>query len=198
MLESLPVSSRLPFIVPFLRRIDLATGKVTLHVCPKRLAKQLNINIGVGETDDTTLCQTATDGACARKDPSEEVSSYPVALSITLKRRGVESHLILTTTQEPKRTIYPLLVRTVAKAHVWFDELKSSSGTSVKSIADRECIPAREVSRQLPLAFLSPEIVTSILRGEQPIELTTKRLTRLTDLPFDWIGQAKTLGFSKL
>jgi hypothetical protein len=48
------------------------------------------------------------------------------------------------------------------------------------------------------LAFLSPKIVSSFWRSEQPIELTTKRLTRLGELPIDWKKQAEVLGFPNL
>ena len=39
-------------------------------------------------------------------------------------------------------------------------------------IAEAESMPASEVSRQLPLAFLSPRIVDAILQGRQPADLT--------------------------
>ncbi len=114
------------------------------------------------------------------------------------KRRGVESHLIIATSSEPDSQIDNLLLLTIAKSHTWFEELKNDERISVKSIAAREGMPASEVSRRLPLAFLSPKIVASILRGEQPLELTTKRLTRLGELPLDWNKQAEVLGFKSL
>ena len=64
-----------------------------------------------------------------------------------------------------------------------------------KEIAARQQIPASEVSRQLPLAFLAPSIVTAILEGRQPVELTAKALKRV-DLPLDWSEQSRRLGFS--
>jgi len=49
--------------------------------------------------------------------------------------------------------------------------------------AGRESAEASEVSRILPLAFLAPSIVDSILAGTQPISLTVQRLSRIPDLP---------------
>jgi len=89
-------------------------------------------------------------------------------------------------------------LRTVAKARIWLDELMASPKASIKAIAAREALPASEVSRQLPLAFLSPRIVTAIMRGEQPIDITVKRLTRLGNLPMGWDEQAQLLGFTDL
>ncbi|RWC94555.1 MAG: hypothetical protein EOS32_16610 [Mesorhizobium sp.] len=51
-----------------------------------------------------------------------------------------------------------------------------------------------EVSRLLPLAFLSPKIVSKIIAGNQPIELTAHRLSRLSGLPLAWSDQAALLG----
>jgi hypothetical protein len=39
---------------------------------------------------------------------------------------------------------------------------------------------------------LSPQLVEAILRGCQPVELTTTQLTEL-DLPLDWTEQHKLL-----
>ena len=72
------------------------------------------------------------------------------------------------------------------------------NGVSVKAIASRENIMASEVSRQLSLAFLSPKIVSAILRGHQPIDLTTKRIQRTVNAPMDWNEQAQMFGFNEI
>jgi len=40
------------------------------------------------------------------------------------------------------------------------------------------------------LAFLSPDLVETILQGRQPVELSATRLTAL-DLPLDWVEQRR-------
>ena len=57
-------------------------------------------------------------------------------------------------------------------------------------------IPASEVSRQLPLAFLAPSIVSAILSGQQSPEITAKSLLRMQHLPLAWNQQRDLLGFS--
>lgn len=66
----------------------------------------------------------------------------------------------------------------------------------MNAIAERENLPASEVSRRLPLAFLAPSIVSAILRGEQPVSLTATQLLRVRNLPLGWADQVKVLGFS--
>jgi hypothetical protein len=52
-----------------------------------------------------------------------------------------------------------------------------------------------EVSRLLPFAFLAPQLVESILAGNQPFELGALRLGRISELPVNWQKQAELLGF---
>ena len=53
----------------------------------------------------------------------------------------------------------------------------------------------REVTRVVYLAFLAPDIVERIVRGEQPIGLDIKRLLAMSPLPMDWAEQRRVLGF---
>ncbi len=129
--------------------------------------------------------------------PREPDATFPLTLPFQLKRRGVEAHFIVTTGLETNRRVDPHLVRVISNAWAWFQELSTLPNSSVKAIAARENIPASEVSRQIPLAFLAPDIVSAILNGGQPVDLTAKRLQRMSDLPVDWELQARVLGFSK-
>jgi site-specific DNA recombinase len=47
------------------------------------------------------------------------------------------------------------------------------------------------------LSYLAPQIVTALVAGRQPIELTPTLLLRLSkDLPHDWQEQRRFLGFA--
>jgi site-specific DNA recombinase len=120
---------------------------------------------------------------------------HTVEVPLAAKRRGVETHLIIGAREQTKKNTDQNLIRVVAKAKSWFEELCSAPGSSINMLAEREGLPASEVSRRLPLAFLSPQIVRSILHGRQPIEMTTTNLLRLPGLPMDWDEQAQVLGF---
>ncbi len=54
-----------------------------------------------------------------------------------------------------------------------------------------------DVSRLLPLAFLSPDIIESILAGRQPVGLTAQKLKRLPRLAIGWSDQSEQLGFAR-
>src|SRR6185295_15119574 len=99
------------------------------------------------------------------------------------QRRGVETKLIIPSMVHNMSTYDANLVRTIAAAFAWFEEIVSGQLSSLQDLASREGLPASEVSRLLPLAFLSPAIIAAILAGGQPPQLTAERLKRLPKLP---------------
>jgi site-specific DNA recombinase len=151
---------------------------------------------------DRLIIQTRRDSLlqmmkAAHSDPAvihPDAVFHEISASLTLRRRCVEAKLIFDS-NEYNKVFDPLLVSTVANAHTWFKALVSQRAPSINEIALEHGIPASEVSRLLPLAFLAPDIVKTITAGKQPIELTTKFLTRFRDLPLDWDQQRKALGF---
>jgi hypothetical protein len=82
----------------------------------------------------------------------------------------------------------------VARAHLWFEELRTGVASSVGDLVARHGVNQGDISRCLPLAYLASDIVESILRGRQPVELTVLRLKR-THLPLSWVEQRRLLGF---
>ncbi len=53
-----------------------------------------------------------------------------------------------------------------------------------------------EIRRFLPLAFLAPDITDTILNGNQPVDLTIRKLRNLPALPYSWKEQRQLLGMS--
>jgi len=178
-IDKLPPSMRLSNLLPLIEKVEIAVGQIVTHLRSKVLADVIGL-------------ETA-----GHLQPREPDATFPLTLPFQLKRRGVEAHFIVTTGLEPNRRVDPNLVRVIGNAWAWFQELSTLPNSSAKAIAARENIPASEVSRQIPLAFLAPDIVSAILNGEQPVDLTAKRLQRMADLPVDWELQARVLGFSK-
>jgi len=123
----------------------------------------------------------------------------PAALKVTravplhLKRRGVETRLVLEGETDQVRDRDPALLKAVVRGYRWFNELASGAGTDVAEIAKREDVDDSYVRRLLPLALLAPEIVEAICAGRQPLELSTEELTRRADLPLDWRDQQRLL-----
>jgi len=82
----------------------------------------------------------------------------------------------------------------VARAHAYLEVLTDGQGLGRKDVAKRFGVHPEDVSRMLPLAFLSPHIVETILTGQQPADLSVRHLARHIDLPVNWAEQARLLG----
>jgi hypothetical protein len=84
-----------------------------------------------------------------------------------MKRRGVETRIVFAAVNQPPRTVDPALLKAVAQARVWFDELGSGRVRSLAEIARREGTAKRYVERLARLAFVAPAIVEAICRRQQ-------------------------------
>ena len=92
----------------------------------------------------------------------------------------------------------PGLLRIVARAHDFQERLMQDPDLTVPAIASQERLTIGYLSRLLRLPSLAPDIVTALINGKHPPELSAKRLTRLaTKLPTDWSEQRKLLGFQR-
>jgi hypothetical protein len=88
------------------------------------------------------------------------------------------------------------LIDLIARTRRWFVRITKGETVSVREIAREEGMDEGDVSRFLPLAFLAPDIVESILAGKQPVELTAEKLKRFRNLPHSWEEKRRLLGFA--
>jgi DNA invertase Pin-like site-specific DNA recombinase len=114
---------------------------------------------------------------------------------LRLRRRGIEMRLVLDDTAAPLRVDRTLL-KTVARAYRWADDLLSGRAQSVGEIARRDGVSDRYVWRLMRLGFLAPSIVEAIVEGRQPAELTASALSQRLDLPALWQAQEEALGLA--
>ena len=84
------------------------------------------------------------------------------------------------------------LLMAIAKARKWIDELAHGRLGSLAVLARREGKLERHIRLLLPLAFLSPRIVSGLLDGTAPAGLTITALARA--LPWSWADQERRLG----
>jgi site-specific DNA recombinase len=84
------------------------------------------------------------------------------------------------------------LLIAIAKARDWVDELANGRVGSFAVLARREGKLERQIRLLLPLAFLSPRIVSGLLDGTAPAGLTITALARA--LPWSWAEQERRLG----
>jgi DNA invertase Pin-like site-specific DNA recombinase len=81
------------------------------------------------------------------------------------------------------------LLIAIAKARSWVDELLNGGVGSFAMLAKREGKAERHIRLLLPLASVSPRIVSSILEGTAPAGLTITALARA--LPWSWAEQER-------
>lgn len=90
--------------------------------------------------------------------------------------------------------IDPWLVTSVARAHVWLQQLLSGEVRSIQQIAQQEKVSEGHVSRTLRCAFLAPDVVETLLAGRQPPDLTVRQLVK--SMPLAWTEQRKVFGLT--
>ncbi len=140
--------------------VDIAPGDLCVHLDGTRFAELLSI-----------------------KQDALDQSSMVIASTFQLRKRGVETKLIFA---DEAIGVDDRLVRNIAKAHQWFEQIKS--GKTLSEIARAEQTSNRRLQQMIELAFLAPDILRNILDGRQPLGFTSDWCMRHT-LPADWNEQ---------
>ena len=89
----------------------------------------------------------------------------------------------------------PVLVKNVGTAWKWRDMLDAGKYSSIPELCRKESQAEGYVRRILPLSFLAPDIVQSILDGHQPPSLNLKTFST-ENIPLSWAEQRKLLGYA--
>jgi hypothetical protein len=149
--------------------------------------------------DQDRVCR-CLDETAKQTEPSEktpfEANRQVTTLSIParLKRTGKEMRIIVDDGSEPA-TPDTGLVRLLVRANAIRDQLLADRSLTFEDIAKSEGVVPSYVTRLFRLTLLAPDIVSSILSGRHPPELTARRLRDDTRLPLEWNGQRQRLGF---
>ena len=153
------------------------------------------ITIGEGEIAISLRPQAiASSGFAPTTEGSGESASVLVRRCAVLRRRGVETRLVIEGEKagpEPD----PALIKALAQAHRWWGDLVEQRYGTVRELARAYDTDERYVARILCLAFLSPDLTRAILDGTQPPELTLHALLKKQEIPLAWKDQ-KRLGRS--
>jgi DNA invertase Pin-like site-specific DNA recombinase len=173
-ISSPPVQEARDFLKAIIKRIDIEPGQMSITISDEALVESLGIE---------------------RKNVFVAQAEHTLKLPFELHRRGVETRLILRSELQRPPIIDPLLVETIARAMNWLARLTSGKDMTIAELARQDGIDDGEISRVLPLAFLSPGIVEAIVQGRQPVTLTATYLKRLKPLEFSWAEQRQLLGF---
>lgn len=116
-----------------------------------------------------------------------------ITTSAQLVRRGNELRIALPPggASATGSTSDPSLVRLVVQGFAAREHLLS--GIEIPTIADYD---KRHLHRLARISWLAPDIITAILDGRQPVQLTARHLSRCADIPLEWQQQRHFLGFS--
>ena len=112
-----------------------------------------------------------------------------------LVRRGNELRLILVLS--PEHTVSDIgnvgstLVKLVAQGFAAREYLVAGKYAKQVGAYDR-----KHLLRLARVSWLAPDIISAILEGKHPIQLTARHLLRCADVPMDWQQQRMFLGFS--
>ena len=124
----------------------------------------------------------------------DEPTTRVIVVPARITKRGVEQKLIIgggLTVPIPRDET---LVKAVARAYTWFEDIRMRRVNDLSELAVREQLTRSYVQAHLPLAFLAPSIVGAILEGRQPADLSLKKLMYRTDLAVSWTTQRQQLG----
>ena len=134
-------------------------------------------------------------GVNIKAECSVTVDAYEAVVPARLKRCGIETRLII-----PSSKVVPAHSSSVdairgalSKALAWNDALVTGNVKSMTELATREKVTQRYIAHLIKLAFLAPDIMQAVARGEIPPGLSLDRLKK--GFPLDWTQQRKVLGF---
>jgi hypothetical protein len=185
-LESPDVRATLELASNLVRRLqDEADGTASLGEIVSR----------VELSDDGIAVTLGIEAACSQAGVrTSSTLSLTRFVPLRMKRRGVETRIILAAGDDQTRKTDPALLKAVARSRAWFEELASGQVRSLADIARRETITRRYVERLSRLAFTAPGIVEAICQGRQPADLNAETLLNRIDLPLEWHAQLKAIG----
>jgi site-specific DNA recombinase len=87
------------------------------------------------------------------------------------------------------------LLMAIARARAWIDDLTEHRSASFAEIARREGKVERHIRLLAPLAFVSPKIISAIIDGIVPADLTVTGLAKA--LPHSWAEQERRIGLQQ-
>ena len=125
-------------------------------------------------------------GSAMEMPPEQTIS---LSVPVSLRRRGHELRVAHAVPDAQPAERDDGLVQLLAGGRAAYDELRARSALI-------DSTRRSHLTRLARLRFLAPDIITAILDGHQPVELTSRSLLRIADLPLDWSGQRYVLGFA--
>lgn len=160
------------------RRTTLAEELTSQSIAEQRsVLLHMQLRVQLGEESIILLL-----GANQRKQ---------VTIPARLVRRGYDVRLALPPGGENLSEADPVLLKLIAHARA--AQCMVETGVPYPCVAH---YGKRHFWQLLRIAWLAPDILTAIIEGRQPPQLTGRKLLRATNIPLDWAGQRRVLGFA--
>lgn len=130
----------------------------------------------------------ASEGGMPHDPPTIEIPARFVA-------RGQELHLVMPPQAgvEPERRLDKPLIKALARAVTWYDDLVTGRASSIREIAEHENVSERYVAQLLPLALLRPASIEATLEGTGSLAIASSDIAKGIDLPVCWATQEHVL-----
>jgi len=152
-------------LMTLISRVDIRADYVEISVRRSRLVELL------GSASIELVTQRGT-------PDDEAMALLTLTVRARLQRVGREMMMLVENTDD-RTEADPALLRIVARAHYIQERLMQKSGLTLHAIASQEHVTPGYVSRLLRLSSLAPDIITAIVNGKNPPQLTAKKLMRL-------------------
>ena len=189
-----------PNATVFTSAVQLLRGELDTMTVPRlselMCAIKMKVRVGQGSIE------ASYDQGCLAVKlgmPSDLIDLKPanrVALPIPtiVRRRNREIRLVVPTGPDDKIIKRDgRLIELLLKAHAAKQQLISGSDGSTSETSNYS---DRHIARMARIAFLAPDITTSLLEGTQPAGLTARQLLRAPGIPFAWSDQRRIFGYS--
>lgn len=147
------------------RRVDFAKDTITISLDTERIAERLDIG----------------------------VPHIPAPLQISvpakIRRSGLATRLILPGGQSASTRVDEKLIKAIATARDWWEELVENPRLRIADLAANYGVTESWATRVLRLAFLDPSIVKLVMDGGVPAHLTLETLRSPDSVPALWSAQ---------
>jgi len=182
-IDSPDVTSVLASTANFRRRLE---NQTEVAACMAELIDRIQLR------DDGISVTLKLHIPCSRGGVrTSSVLSLSRFVPLRMTRRGVETRIVVGAAGNLLKKVDVALIKAVARARVWFEELASGRLRSFAQIARREGTSKRYVERLSKLAFVAPATVEAICQGRQSADLNVETLLKRIDLQLEWSAQLR-------
>ena len=152
-----------------------------------RLLRELVEQVQLGSSQVSVVINLAAISRLLRLAPF--TGPLKLDVPVVLKRSGLAMRLITPSGTRTAPAVDVTLIKAIVQGRSWWTELQTNNEITVADIARREGITDAYVARIVRLAFLSPNMLKSMIEGTAPAHLTLKRLTAPDAIPARWDEQ---------